>query len=174
MGISSGTRGNSSLSPSYTHPIHPGSLYFPAGLLTPHHSGCTRNSQYLLPSHHFRTGHPGLLTLGILSGVQSWALGSFFLLLLVLSLLSHPNCCPCCHCCVSQSDPPKEMMSWVKQSPLMRNIMVRQSLTPGHPSGHPLATKHTMASFLDRDLWLWQVPVDPRSSPIYYIRVSGT
>lgn len=74
-------------------PIHPGSLYFPAGLLTLHHSGCIRNSKYPLSGHHFSTRHPGLLTLGILPGMQNWALCYFFLLFLLLSLLCHPSCC---------------------------------------------------------------------------------
>lgn len=144
----------SGLGPSHIHSIHPGPLYFPAGPLTPHHSGCTRNSKYLLSDHHFRTGLPGLLTLGILPGMQNWALCYIYLLLLLPSLLSHPSFFLAASAVSHSQIPPKEMMSWVKQSSLMRSITGRvlHQATPVVPS-HPLATEHTVASFLGRDLW---------------------
>lgn len=129
-----GQGGPSGLGPSHIHPIHPGPLYLPAGPLTPRHSGCTRNSKYPLSNHHFRTGLPGLLTLGIPPGMQNWALCYIYLLLLLPSLLSHPSFCPCCHCCVSQSNP-QQRDDVLGQTVITHEEHHRQSLTPRHSSG---------------------------------------
>lgn len=140
----SGTRGNSGLGPSHSPPTHPGSLYFPAGLLTLHPSGWTRNSKYPPSGRHFSTRHPGLLTLGILPGMPNWALCYFFLLFLLLSLLCHPAAVCCC-CCVSQSDPQRDDVlgqtvttheeRHSQAESYTRSITVRPSLTPGRPGG---------------------------------------
>lgn len=97
-----------------------------------------------------------------------------FLLLLFFFLPSHPNAVSAATTASHIQTPKRDcVLSWsvTTQWGQSRQAVSHQA-TPVVTS-HPLATEHIVASFLNRDLWLWPVLTDPRAPPVPYLSVSG-